>query len=136
MSPSSSCPKSSGPGMPKIMIMIVSRPRRSPVVTSGFDEGAMAVGQRAERLVARRRSHQLIVVPRTFAFRRLLYLEQVRRNQVAAILADLGLAEAIVLDWHRLHAVDGGDAVLLRLGRAHVRAHLQVVQRGGVVAGM
>src|ERR1700748_387434 len=108
MSPSRSCPNSNGPGMPKIMIIVVARPRRSPwiecvdrrlhrrrsesrdqnfcVMTEGciaaglnhairlrlsLDDRAVAVGQRTERLLAGRAGYQLVVVPRTFALRRL-----------------------------------------------------------------
>jgi hypothetical protein len=135
--------------MPKIIIMVLRGLVRPPppdplpqgegekaMLASRLDERTVAFGQRAVGLVARRGGQQLVVVPRTFALGWLLHLEQIGRGEVAAIFADGGLAEAVVLDRHCLHARDGRSAVLLGLGRAHRGDRLQVVQRRRVTAGM
>src|SRR5690348_7145559 len=68
------------------------------------DELAVAFAQRPVRIGARRRRYQLVVVPRPLAFRGLLHLEQTGWRQIAAVLADRRLAEAVVVDRQLLHA--------------------------------
>src|SRR5579872_5290196 len=100
--------------MPKIMIMAISSPSPgAPPATGGggsdyssclADKVAVAFAEWPVGLVARRGGHQLEVVPRPLALGWLLHLEQERRRQIAAILTNRGLAEAIIFHRHLLHA--------------------------------
>ncbi len=62
------------------------------------DELAVAFTERAVRRIAWRGRHQLEVIPRPLALGRLLHFEQIRMGEIAAILADRGLAKAIILE--------------------------------------
>src|ERR1700676_5274433 len=68
-----------------------------------LQQGALAFGERRERLVARNRADQLVEVPGGLGFRRLLDLEQIGRMDGAAVGLNLALAEQRIVGRHRLH---------------------------------
>src|SRR5512141_740731 len=71
-----------------------------------------AFRKRPEGLVARGRSDQLVIVPRSLGFRRLLDLKQVGRMKLAPVGADRALAEQRVVGRRLLHFRHHLDAVM------------------------
>src|SRR5215469_8971446 len=90
------------------------RAARIPFPDSLFrsDERAVAFAQRPERFVRWDRCQQLVIVPRTFRFFRLLNLEQIDIMELPAVSANLSFAEKRVVGRHLFHFGDDGLAVL------------------------
>src|SRR5690348_11699463 len=108
MSPINSWPNSAAVGMPKISGMFYFIEKRGPRFRGGnvsalFHQRAAALFLRPERLVGRDGGAQLVVVVRVLRLRRLLHLEEVRGVDLAAVLADLALAEEWIVGRQLLH---------------------------------
>lgn len=100
-------------------------PRRWTAVESAllFRHRAVAVGQRTERLRRRNRLHQLVEISRRLGLGGSLHLEQIHVVDVAAILADMTLAEQRILRGYFLHP--GGDLLSI------VRIRTSIARRKG-----
>src|SRR3984885_2274139 len=106
-----------GPSSPRDI-----HPRKPPPVHDGggfskksplfLDERALAQSQRLGGVIRRNRRDQSVVVPRIFRLFRLLHLEQIGRNEMAAVGAERGLAEHGIVGRNFLHPGDDLGAVM------------------------
>src|SRR5947209_15100847 len=101
------------------MVEAAAAPRRvrrsiMDIGSSGTDQGAAALPERAEGLVGGGGGDGFVVVPRPLALGRGLDLPQIGGVQLAPVRADAAGAEAIVVGRVCLHLVVCGCAVLLR----------------------
>src|SRR5687768_7895623 len=110
MSPIRSWPKKACGGMP--ISSNISGP--STRLSSALHERAAALIKRTESLLRRDGRPELVIIPRTLRFFRLLHFEQIHRMDVPAVDADLALSEQPVLGRHLLHLGDHGRAVRIR----------------------
>src|SRR5437660_6923081 len=84
---------------------------------ASLHQRALAILQRAERLIGRDRRAHLVIVPGSLRLRRLFHLDQVRRMDLAAVGADAAFAEQRIIGGHLLHLGDdlGSIVALQRL---------------------
>src|ERR1700739_717161 len=111
-----------------------ARSFRSPLLefTSLLDQRTARRRQRLEGLLARNRRDQLVVVPLTFRFGRLLHLEQVHVVHHAAVVADAPVLREEVVHRRLLHLRHH----FLRVVAVDRLDRLQVVHHRRVVAGL
>src|SRR5205809_8076347 len=93
-----------------------------------------ALRKRPEGLLSGGRSDQLVIVPRSLGFGRLLDLEQIGWVDLAAILADRALAEQRIVGRHFLHFRD--DLCAIMVIAAHRFERLEVVDQTRIYAGL
>src|SRR5882672_3353356 len=95
-----SWPNSACVGTPKISVMRL------------LHQGAAALFLGTERLIRRNRGADLVVVPGVLRLRRLLHLEQIRRVDLAPVLADAALAEQRIAGGDLLNLLDHLRAIV------------------------
>src|SRR5439155_12229963 len=93
-----------------------------------------ALRKRPEGLLSGGRSDQLVIVPRSLGFGRLLDLEQIGWVDLAAILADRALAEQRIVGRHFLHFRD--DLWAIMVIAAHGFERLEIVNQTRIDAGL
>ena len=89
-----------------------------------FYKRAVALINWAEGLISRNGRAELVIVPLALALLRRLHLEEIHRMDLAAICANLTLAEEPVIGRRRLHLGDDGRTIrtLTAEGLAHLVA--------------
>src|SRR4051812_48927854 len=125
--------RSSGAEVPDSLMLLL--PSWNPKWRSGTAQGATALSQGPEGLLAGRRLQELVVVPRAAGLPRGLDFEEIGRVQLSPVGADGAGAEGVVLGRHGLHAAHRLSARSLG-GGAHVLDRLEVVERRCVAARM
>jgi DHA1 family tetracycline resistance protein-like MFS transporter len=95
---------------------------------------AVAGLKRLSRIFRRDRSKQLVIVPRALRFFRLLHLEQIGRDQTAAVGADRAVAEQRVVGREFLHLGHHLGAVMRITAECFQR--LQVMRDSRIVASL
>src|SRR5215813_9185421 len=79
---------------------------------SFLHQRALAGLERLGRVFRRNRRDQLVIVPRTLRLLRLLHLEQIGRNDAAAVGAQRALAEQGIVGRQLLHLGDNLGSVM------------------------
>src|SRR5580698_395468 len=137
MSPSKSCPNSAWDGTQKIWNIKLYRQKTSPRGCGERPQGSVgnkwtaAVFERTECFLRWNGAAQFVDVTRIFRFLGSFHLEQISRVNLAAVSADIALAEQRILGRYFLHLADDGLSVIFGLQGGD---GLEIVQGRGVIA--
>jgi hypothetical protein len=111
-------------------------PRHRLRVLSGPNQRATTITERTKSVGGICGLQQFVVVKRTTALFRLLYLEKIGRVQFPTICTDSAGTEGIIICRHRLHAGNRLRATGLGGPNAYFSYRLEVVQNRRVLAGL